>query len=186
MSLHFPMSDPTPAPAFTFSELFAGVGGFGVGLRQLGGACVFACEREPQARQTFRLNFPPRDVPAFAKDVTEVDAATDVPPHDLLTAGFPCQPFSRLGQQPGFQAPKGHGTLFAHIVRIVRAVRPRMLLLENVPGLATTPGGGEELRVIVGELDGAGYDVQVLWCVCVCVHVCVCVCVCVCVRDGGW
>ena len=163
------MSDPTPAPAFTFSELFAGVGGFGVGLRQLGGACVFACEREPQARQTFRLNFPPRDVPAFAKDVTEVDAATDVPPHDLLTAGFPCQPFSRLGQQPGFQAPKGHGTLFAHIVRIVRAVRPRMLLLENVPGLATTPGGGEELRVIVGELDGAGYDVQVLCCVVCCV-----------------
>ena len=108
------------------AELFAGVGGFAVGLDALGGRRVFACEIEGQARGCYEANF---GFP-LARDVRDVKGV-DVSEHELLTAGFPCQPFSREGTQPGLEHRLG--LLFAEIVRLLVASRPAMFLLENVP-----------------------------------------------------
>ena len=121
------------------AELFAGVGDFVVGLDALGGRRVFACEIEGQARGCYEANF---GFP-LARDVRDVKGV-DVPEHELLTAGFPCQPFSREGTQPGLEHRLG--LLFAEIVRLLVASRPAMFLLENVPGLLSAQGGGGGAR----------------------------------------
>ena len=139
------------ASSFTFAELFAGIGGFRVGLESLGGRCVFSSEIEPFTRELYTRNF--GDVPAG--DIQEVQGVS-VPAHDLLVAGFPCQPFSALGDQPGFEDSKG--LLFREIVRILRSTRTPMFLLENVPGLAQCDEG-KALRAIRDELRRAGYEV---------------------------
>ena len=119
--------------AFTFVELFAGIGGFRVGLQPLGGRCVFASELDPEAAAVYSRQFSKDDNGAH---ITCGDICTvpddAIPPHDMLTAGFPCQAFSSLGSQPGLGDAKG--TLFLQIVRVLRLRQPRTFLLENVPG----------------------------------------------------
>ena len=155
-----PEPEPEPAllqqrrPRFRYSELFAGVGGFRVALDALGGECVFACEIEGQARGCYEDNF--RSGCALARDVCEVKGE-DVPPHELLTGGFPCQPFSREGTQEGLEHRLG--LLFAEIVRILEASQPAMFLLENVPGLLTAQGG-DAMAAVLAALRGAGYEVS--------------------------
>lgn len=138
---------------FTFIELFAGIGGFKVGLEHLGGKCVFASEIDDNARAVYKLNhghFPDGDIRAID--------AKDIPDHDILTAGFPCQPFTRIGVQDGLNEAKGQ--LFWDIVRILKCKRPRAFLLENVPGLLTTDDGNA-LKTILTALDEeAGYVVR--------------------------
>jgi DNA-cytosine methyltransferase len=147
-----PQPEPERPARFRYSELFAGVGGFAVGLDALGGRCVFACEIEGQARGCYEANFGF----SLARDVRDVKGV-DVPEHELLTAGFPCQPFSREGTQPGLQHRLG--LLFAEIVRLLVASQPAMFLLENVPGLLSAQGGAA-MEAVLAALTGAGYDVR--------------------------
>lgn len=115
--------------SFRFIDLFAGLGGFHLALGRMGGTCVFAAEWKQHLRDLYEVNhglYP-------AGDITEVDPAM-VPDHDILTAGFPCQPFSKAGEQLGFECTK-QGDLFFNVEAILRAKRPRYFILENVPNL---------------------------------------------------
>ena len=106
---------------FRFADLFAGIGGFHIALKNLGGDCTFACEIDKPARQTYLAN---HNLPEahFSNDITEVESG-DIPDHDILCAGFPCQPFSQAGFKKGFEDIRG--TLFFDIVRIIAAKKPR-------------------------------------------------------------
>ncbi|CAM9853045.1 unnamed protein product, partial [Heterosigma akashiwo] len=168
-------------PSFTFAELFAGIGGFGVALEKLGGRCVFASEISEPCRQVYSDNLDTSHLrnSEIAGDIWEINN-DDVPDHDMLVAGFPCQPFSTLGDQPGLaddkrtsiwtssgSAAKGaaaaptsgpRGLLYTQIVRILKAKKPRAFLLENVPGLLSTDGG-RALAKIESDLVDSGYQV---------------------------
>tara|TARA_R110002072_G_scaffold287242_2_gene452772 strand:+ start:136061 stop:137299 length:1239 start_codon:yes stop_codon:yes gene_type:complete len=127
-------SDTLP---FTFIDLFAGIGGFRLGLQKIGGRCVFTSEWDRHSAQTYEAWFGDRPI----GDINEVDP-TSIPEHDVLAAGFPCQPFSiagvskkrSLGQADGFDCQK-QGNLFFKICEIVEARRPPVVLLENVKNL---------------------------------------------------
>mmetsp|Transcript_5776 Transcript_5776/g.10337 ORF Transcript_5776/g.10337 Transcript_5776/m.10337 type:complete len:507 (-) Transcript_5776:46-1566(-) len=141
-----------PVDSFTFAELFAGIGGFRVALESLGGRCVFASEIEPFTRGLYTQNFGEDGVVGDIQDVPD----SEIPEHDLLVAGFPCQPFSTLGDQPGFEDSKG--LLFREIVRVLAATRSKMFLLENVPGLAQCDEG-KAIKAIRQALEHVGYHV---------------------------
>ena len=118
-----------------FVDLFAGLGGFHIALRRLRHACVFACEVDENLRELYEQNFGLQPV----GDIRMVKSAT-IPPHDILCAGFPCQPFSKAGEQNGLSCPKWGG-LFEHVVRILRYHKPSYFILENVPNLVRHDGG---------------------------------------------
>lgn len=143
-----PLSGP-----FTFVDLFAGLGGFHVALERLGGKAVFAAEWEPQLNALYRTNF--GILPAG--DIAAVPAAS-VPAHDVLTAGFPCQPFSKAGEQLGFEHTL-QGQLFFKVAEIIAAKLPAYFILENVPNLLRHKGG-ETFKVILRTLRELGYDVD--------------------------
>ena len=134
----------------TFSDLFCGIGGFHYAAESLGLQCVFACDIDPAARAQYEHNF--GMVPA--DDIQEVDPA-GVPDHDLLCAGFPCQPFSIIGSRRGLQDRRG--TLFYEIVRLLKAKRPKAFVLENVRQLATL-GGGTIMDEVLSSLSESGYE----------------------------
>ncbi|MFN3973471.1 MAG: DNA (cytosine-5-)-methyltransferase [Gemmobacter sp.] len=152
----------TDAP-FKFIDLFAGIGGLRRGFDAIGGECVFTCEMNKYSQETYRANFGADH--AIAGDITLVDEA-DIPAHDLLLAGFPCQPFSlagvskknSLGRAHGF-ADETQGTLFFDVVRILRRHKPRAFLLENVKNLLSHDRGNT-MRVILHALDELGYEVD--------------------------
>ncbi|CAJ1422201.1 unnamed protein product [Effrenium voratum] len=150
-----PGSFGSTVSTFTFAELFAGIGGFRVGLEALGGRCVFASEIDSSAREVYLLNF--GDDPLVAGDIYEVPDSA-IPQVDLLVGGFPCQPFSALGSQPAFDDERG--LLFREIVRVLKASDARAFLLENVPGLLGCDDG-RTLQAIKDELMLAGYEVQI-------------------------
>ena len=135
------------SPRFRFAELFSGVGGFRLGLEAAGGACVFSCEYCRFACATYRSNFGVMPV----GDIRKI-AAAQVPRHDVLAAGFPCQSFSNAGRLGGFDDARGE--LFYELVRIVRGCQPPALLLENVRGLLTRP---DALAEVLRALAEAGY-----------------------------
>jgi DNA (cytosine-5)-methyltransferase 1 len=149
------------SPTFTYAELFAGIGGFGVALQALGGQCVFVSELQESCQHVYLANFPHHHGILHGDIYAVPDSALPAPPGtlDLLVGGFPCQPFSALGSQPGLQCPKGH--LFLEIVRVLNVSQPAAFLLENVPGLLHMR---ETLSIIVEALDGAGYDVTMEVC----------------------
>jgi DNA (cytosine-5)-methyltransferase 1 len=128
-------------PPFTFIDLFAGIGGLRVGFDRLGGECVFSSEYNPFCQQTYRANFSDAKDRQIHGDITKIDAG-DIPEHDILLAGFPCQPFSlagvskknALGRPHGFECVT-QGTLFFDVARIIAAKKPRAFLLENVKNL---------------------------------------------------
>jgi DNA (cytosine-5)-methyltransferase 1 len=151
------------APNFTFIDLFAGIGGLRRGFDAIGGKCVFTSEWNRYAQQTYLANYPCTYV---AGDITKIDAA-DIPTHDLLLAGFPCQPFSiagvskkiALGQQHGL-ADKAQGTLFFDVVRIIAHHRPRAFLLENVKNLVNHDRGST-FKIIYDTLKNElGYNIS--------------------------
>src|SRR5690554_982067 len=122
---------------FTFIDLFAGIGGFHIALHNIGGECVFASEWDEAARNTYEVNFKkisPElfENDMFAGDITLVDPET-IPDHDILCAGFPCQPFSQAGHKLGFEDTRG--TLFFNIAEILKVKKPKAFFLENVRGL---------------------------------------------------
>ena len=134
---------------FKFVDLFSGIGGFRIALEDNGGECVFSSEIDKYAKQTYYNNF--GDFPSG--DITKI-AADDIPDHDVLCAGFPCQPFSLAGKREGFKDTRG--TLFFEIERIVNEKRPKVLFLENVAGIVSHDGG-RTLRVIEENLVALGY-----------------------------
>ena len=146
---------------FTFMELFSGIGGFGVALEVLGGQCLFASEINDDCNKIYLDNLTHAPKYGMHGDIYKVSDAKfpRAGECDLLVAGFPCQPFSRLGAQPGF-ADADRGLLYTQIVRALKASRPRSFLLENVPGLAEM-AMGESLNEIVASLEEVGYNVVV-------------------------
>ncbi len=158
-------SDPAKA-AFRFIDLFAGIGGMRKAFEKHGGHCVFTSEWDEYARKTYAANFNDGPDHMFAGDITAVDE-NDVPEHDILLAGFPCQPFSiagvskknALGRPHGF-ADKTQGTLFFDVARIINAKRPRAFLLENVKNLVSHDKG-RTLSTIIDVLEKElGYKVS--------------------------
>ena len=136
-----------------FIDLFAGLGGFHKALAGLGLECVFACETDPELASLYELNFgirPEGDIRLVRPDA--------VPPHDILCAGFPCQNFSKAGEQRGLACPQ-YGDLTNYIVDILSHHRPRLLLMENVPNLMRHEGG-ETWASIRQQLLKAGYSVS--------------------------
>lgn len=161
-----PQIEPrTPSqPAFRFIDLFAGIGGMRRGFEPLGGKCVFTSEWNKYAQRTYQANYDCDH--EIAGDITQVPV-DEIPPHDLLLAGFPCQPFSIAGvskknalKQPhGFRC-EAQGTLFFDVARIIEAHRPHAFLLENVKNLVNHDKG-RTFRVIHRALtDELGYQVH--------------------------
>ena len=122
-------------PSFTFIDLFAGIGGFRLAMQNCGGECVFSSEWDDAAKQTYFANY--GEVP-FG-DITKINI-NDIPDFDVLTGGFPCQPFSSIGKREGFKH-KTQGTLFFYVAEIIKEKQPKAFLLENVPGLLTHDNG---------------------------------------------
>lgn len=135
----------------TFIDLFAGIGGFHQALSHFEAKCVFASEIDKHACQTYQDNYA---IKPFG-DITQIDEQ-DIPAHDILCAGFPCQAFSISGKQQGFNDVRG--TLFFDIVRIIKYHTPKIVLLENVKNLAKHDNGNT-LNVILTHLNDLGYDV---------------------------
>lgn len=156
-------------PSFTFVDLFAGIGGLRIPFQELGGRCLFSSEWNKFSQKTYFENF--GEMPAG--DIRSV-GATSVPSHDILLAGFPCQPFSiagvskkrSLGREHGF-LDKTQGTLFFELARIIEAKRPKAFLLENVRNLLTHDKG-RTFAVIRETLEALDY--QVSWKVIDAVH----------------
>lgn len=114
-----------------YIDLFAGIGGFHLALQRLGHQCVFASELKADLRRLYAINFPGCEIQG---DITQI-RPENIPAHDILCAGFPCQPFSQAGKQQGFNDEKKRGNLFENICEIVAYHRPRYILLENVSNL---------------------------------------------------
>ena len=143
--------------SFRFVDLFAGLGGFHVALARLGGECVFAAEWKAHLRELYESNHGIKP----AGDITQVHPK-DVPDHDVLTAGFPCQPFSKAGEQLGFECTE-QGNLFFNVAAILNEKKPTFFILENVPNLLKHDKGRtwEEIQKILGTCEGGlGYNIR--------------------------
>lgn len=134
----------------TFIDLFAGLGGFRIALESLGAECVYSNEWDKHAQKVYFNNF--GDLPEG--DITLVDEK-QIPKHDILCAGFPCQAFSISGKQRGFEDSRG--TLFFDVARIVKEKRPKVVFMENVKNLAKHDGG-KTLEVIQATMEELGYE----------------------------
>ena len=143
---------PTREGPLRCVDLFCGIGGFHQAASNLGLDVVFACDIDQEVRRAYQSNFGLYP----CGDITSLSAA-DIPDHDLLFAGFPCQPFSIIGRQKGFADPRG--TLFFEVLRILRAKRPQGVVLENVKQLSTADKG-RVLGRIKGDLGDLGYKVD--------------------------
>lgn len=136
-----------------FFDLFAGIGGFRLGMERAGHECVGSCEWDKYARETYKKNFGSYPEYDDAKNMS----LTSQPYFDVLCAGFPCQAFSIAGKRMGFEDTRG--TIFFEIARIAKEKRPRYLFLENVRGLLSHDKG-RTFRTILNTLDEMGYDAE--------------------------
>ena len=145
---------------FKFIDLFAGIGGMRIAYEQAGGHCVYSNEWNKYSQQTYFANF--GELPEG--DITKVNEK-NIPDHDVLVAGFPCQPFSiagvskkqSMGRATGFE-DKTQGTLFFDVCRILKAKRPKAFMLENVKNLCSHDRG-RTFKVITESLDELNYTV---------------------------
>lgn len=164
-SLKFP---PAEKIGFYFIDLFAGIGGFRMALQRFGGGCVFSSEWDKSAQNTYYKNYgelPFGDIRDFTQDgILNSELSKMIPDHDVLAAGFPCQPFSHagvsartaVGSQHGFEC-ETQGTLFFDIMRIVHVKKPKVLFLENVRNIERHDQG-KTFEVIRRSIDELGYD----------------------------
>lgn len=152
---------PPKNPKFNFIDLFAGIGGFRLAFQNLGGKCIFSSEWDKFSQKTYEANF--GEVP-FG-DITQINEK-NIPDHDILLGGFPCQPFSiagvskknSLGRKHGFK-DETQGTLFFDIIRVLEAKRPKTFLLENVKNLISHDKK-RTFKVIKGTLEELGYSIH--------------------------
>ncbi|WP_205618968.1 DNA cytosine methyltransferase [Rubritalea marina] len=146
---------PFPAPKnprFKFIDLFAGIGGFRISMQELGGECVFSSEWDPSAKKTYEANY--GDFPYG--DITKIDER-EIPDHDILCAGFPCQAFSIAGKRGGFEDTRG--TLFFDVARIIKEKKPKAFFLENVKGLISHKRGQTLATILRTLREDLGYFV---------------------------
>jgi DNA (cytosine-5)-methyltransferase 1 len=139
--------------SFEFIDLFAGIGGMRIAFENAGGVCVFSSEWDKDSQKTYEANF--GEIPQG--DITKIHT-NEIPNFDVLLAGFPCQPFSTIGQRAGFKH-ETQGTLFYDVLRIIKNKRPAAFLLENVKGLVSHDKGNT-LNIIEKSLIKEGYDIQ--------------------------
>lgn len=152
---------PPTNPKFKFIDLFAGIGGLRLAYQNLGGKCVFTSEWDTYSKKTYEANF--GEVP-FG-DITKI-SEKEIPDHDILLAGFPCQPFSiagvskknALGRAHGF-LDETQGTLFFDVARIIKHKKPSAFMLENVKNLVSHDKG-RTFKVILETLKELGYSVH--------------------------
>ncbi|MGN0679366.1 MAG: DNA cytosine methyltransferase [Oscillospiraceae bacterium] len=135
---------------YTFIDLFAGLGGFRLALESYGAKCVYSNEWDEAVQQVYLKNY--GDMPEG--DITKVDEKA-IPDHDILCAGFPCQPFSISGKQRGFEDSRG--TLFFDVARIVKEKNPKVVFLENVKNFASHDNG-RTLEVVKSTMEELGYS----------------------------
>ncbi|HZL35182.1 MAG TPA: DNA (cytosine-5-)-methyltransferase [Tepidisphaeraceae bacterium] len=138
-----------------FIDLFAGLGGFHLALKRLGHECVFASEIDLGLRELYKQNhklLPEGDI--------RLSSPADIPKHDVLCAGFPCQPFSKAGEQQGLLCPDSGDLLFRAVMRIIRTHQPRYILMENVANLERHDGGKTWQNRLRRRLVNAGYEVD--------------------------
>ncbi|MCA3436292.1 MAG: DNA (cytosine-5-)-methyltransferase [Rhodobacter sp.] len=155
--------DARMTKGFTFIDLFAGIGGLRQAMESIGGRCVFTSEWDRYARLTYEANY--RDNRPIEGDIRQVHAAA-IAAHDVLCAGFPCQPFSiagvskknSLGRLHGFEC-EAQGTLFYDVIRVLKHHRPAAFLLENVKNLKSHDRG-KTYEIIFGALESLGYTVK--------------------------
>lgn len=141
---------------YSVASFFAGVGGIDLGFELTKQArTIYANEIDPYPIQTFEANFP---IKVDQRDICDVKAS-EVPNIDIILGGFPCQAFSIAGYRKGFEDEKGRGTLFFEILRIIKAKKPKAILLENVKNLVSHDNGNT-FRVILEALKDAGYHVR--------------------------
>jgi DNA (cytosine-5)-methyltransferase 1 len=149
---------PAPPPIrpdrgpFSFIDLFAGIGGMRIAFEDAGGTCVFSSEWDKDSQKTYQANF--GETPHG--DITKIEAS-DIPDFDILLAGFPCQPFSSIGQRAGFKH-ETQGTLFYDVLRIIQEKRPSAFLLENVVGLVNHDKG-KTFETIKRSLEAENYEI---------------------------
>ena len=141
------------AERFTYIDLFCGIGGFHQAMSHFGGKCVFACDIDEDCRKVYEENYGLKP----HGDITQIDEK-DIPEHDVLCAGFPCQSFSKAGHRLGFE-DKTRGTLFFDIARIVSFHKPKFIILENVKNLASHDKG-KTWETIRETLTSLGYVVN--------------------------
>ncbi|MDD5271864.1 MAG: DNA (cytosine-5-)-methyltransferase, partial [Methylovulum sp.] len=150
---------------FTFIDLFAGIGGIRLGFEAHGGHCIFTSEWNSFSQKTYLANFPQDSQHIFVGDITQIDE-NDIPNHDVLLAGFPCQPFSiagvskknALGRPHGFECTT-QGTLFFDVARIIASKQPKAFLLENVKNLLSHNKGDTFKRILKTLRDEFGYNI---------------------------
>lgn len=147
-----PFFRPPKNPNFTFIDLFAGIGGFRLAFQQLDGKCVFSSEIDAFAKDAYQHNF--GEIPYG--DITKIDA-DEIPDHDILCAGFPCQTFSIAGKRKGFEETRG--TLFFDIARILKCKKPKAFFLENVKGLVHHRSGATLDTILKVLREDLGYFV---------------------------
>lgn len=138
---------------YKFIDLFCGIGGFHLALSSFGAKCVFASDIDKNAREVYEKNFKMKPY----GDITKIKVE-DIPQHDIICAGFPCQPFSISGNRRGFEDEQGRGKLFFNIVSIAQYHKPKVLLLENVKNFEKHDNGNT-LKRVYKELDDIGYKV---------------------------
>ena len=149
--IHLNLEEKNALKNYKFIDLFAGIGGFHLALSSFGASCVFASEWDKKAIEIYQKNF--NFLPQG--DITTIQAF-EIPEHQILCAGFPCQAFSISGKQQGFQDLRG--TLFFEIARILEFHQPPVFLLENVKNL-TTHDEGKTLETILTTLKNLNYQV---------------------------
>ena len=152
-------SSSNPLPGIKFIDLFCGMGGFHLGIdnacknQQKQATCVFASDIDKYVKKTYKANFniDPKG------DITKINV-DDIPKHDILCGGFPCQSFSSIGKREGFN-DKIKGTLFFEVCRILKHHKPKVCFLENVTGLLTHEGG-KTFQIIFQTLETLGYNIH--------------------------
>ena len=142
---------------YKFIDLFAGLGGFHKALEALGCKCVFASELRKDLQELYHINFPSTYIEG---DITQIPPEK-IPAHDILCAGFPCQPFSQAGKRQGFNDEKDRGNLFNFICEILAVHKPRYVILENVSNLKGHDDGNT-WKTIHDKLKELDYDVKEL------------------------
>lgn len=136
----------------TFADIFAGIGGFRIALEQAGLHCLYSCEVNEECRRVYAKNF--REVPET--DISEIDLEA-LPKTNIITAGFPCQPFSICGKRKGFADRRG--TIFFYICELIKIKQPEVVILENVKHLLHV-GKGSNFRVMIHALESLNYFVS--------------------------
>jgi DNA (cytosine-5)-methyltransferase 1 len=149
-------SNKTSRTSFKFIDLFAGIGGMRLGFESAGGVCVLTSEIDKPALETYSLNYDPKHPHKYFGDICAIKSI-EVPKHDVLVAGFPCQPYSIAGLRKGLKDERG--TVFMEIIRILKDKKPKAILLENVKGILAHDKG-VTFNYMVSLIEDIGYHVK--------------------------